>query len=95
MVGTSSRSSDDRTSAVLLEKVAALEAENAQLRAAQTSQVVIEQAKSAISARLGVSAGDAFQFLCSVARSSGRDVSEVAAEVVARGREAHGAPANS
>jgi AmiR/NasT family two-component response regulator len=85
MEETSSRPSDDRVNVVLRERIDALEAENAQLRTTRASKVVIEQAKGALSARLGVSSVVAFQFLCSVARSSGRDIHEVAVEVVARG----------
>lgn len=66
---------------------AALEAENARLRSALESQVVIEQAKGAISARLGTTPDVAFELMRGLARSQRRDLHAFAAETLAnRGR---------
>jgi AmiR/NasT family two-component response regulator len=62
-----------------------LRAENAQLREALNSCVVIEQAKGAIGARLGITPDVAFEMLRGLARSQGRDLDEYAAAVVANG----------
>jgi hypothetical protein len=65
----------------------ALRTENEQLRTALSSRIVIEQAKGALSAQLGVSPEEAFALLRDRARSSRRKIHDVAAEVVAsRGR---------
>lgn len=63
----------------------ALRTENARLRDALNSRVVIEQAKGAMSARLGVTPDVAFEMLRGLARSQGRDFDEYAAAVVANG----------
>ncbi len=55
----------------------------AQLQAALDSRIVIEQAKGVIAERRGIDVGEAFALLRSVARSAGRRLSEVAADVVA------------
>jgi AmiR/NasT family two-component response regulator len=46
---------------------------------------IIEQAKGAISARLGTTPDIAFEMLCGFARSQGRELHEYAAAVVAKG----------
>lgn len=66
-------------------RLAALEKENAQLRQALKSRIVIEQAKGAISARLGTTPEVAFELLRGLARSQRRNLHEFAAEVVANG----------
>jgi AmiR/NasT family two-component response regulator len=69
------------------ELVRALEQENEQLRNALESRVVIEQAKGALSARLGILPEEAFELLRGLARSQRRKLQEFAAEVVQnRGR---------
>ena len=66
-------------------RLAALEAENEQLRHALKSRIVIEQAKGAISARLGTTPDVAFQLLRGLARSQRRRLHDYAAEVVRNG----------
>jgi AmiR/NasT family two-component response regulator len=63
--------------------LAALRAENAQLRAALHSRIVIEQAKGAISARLDTTPDVAFEMMRGLARRQSRNLHEYAAEVVA------------
>jgi AmiR/NasT family two-component response regulator len=63
----------------------ALRAENAQLREVLNSHNVIEQAKGAIGARLGITPELAFEMLRGLARSQSRDIDEYAAAVVAKG----------
>ncbi|MCL2585830.1 MAG: ANTAR domain-containing protein [Streptosporangiales bacterium] len=53
-----------------------------QLQAALDSRVVIEQAKGAVSARLGISPGAAFGLLRSYARSRSRPLRQLAGDVV-------------
>ena len=60
-------------------------AENAQLREAMNAGVVLEQAKGAVSARLGITPDVAFEMLRGLARSQGRTIDEYAAAVVANG----------
>ena len=60
----------------------ALETENAQLRIALNSRIVIEQAKGALSVTMGVPPDEAFEALRTQARSQRRDIHFVAAEVV-------------
>jgi hypothetical protein len=55
----------------------------AQLQAALTSRVVIEQAKGVLAERLQISTDDAFAVLRTAARSRSRPLSEVAREVAA------------
>jgi AmiR/NasT family two-component response regulator len=62
-----------------------LRTENAELRDALNNRIVIEQAKGAISARLATTPEVAFEMLCGLARSQGRDLHEYAAEVIAKG----------
>jgi AmiR/NasT family two-component response regulator len=62
---------------------AALAAKNAQLQTALESRIVIEQAKGAVSARLGVTPEIAFEMVRRLARSQRRNLHEYAAEVVA------------
>jgi AmiR/NasT family two-component response regulator len=71
--------------AALADRLAALETENEQLRTALASRIVIEQAKGAISVRLGVTPDEGFEMLRSLARSQNRNLHEFAAVVVARG----------
>lgn len=66
-------------------RLAAVEAENAQLRHALESRIVIEQAKGAISARLGTTPDVAFEILRGLARSQRRNLHDYAAAVVAKG----------
>lgn len=61
-----------------------LERENAQLREALETCIVIEQAKGAASARLGVEPDVAFELMRGLARSQRRDLHDFAAEVIAR-----------
>lgn len=53
-----------------------------QLQAALDSRIVIEQAKGVIAERSGLEMGTAFELLRRAARSSGRRLADVAAEVV-------------
>ncbi len=61
----------------------ALELENAQLRHALASRVVIEQAKGVLAERLGLELAQAFELLRRAARSNRRRVHELAAQVTA------------
>jgi hypothetical protein len=61
---------------------AALREENAQLRAALSSRILIEQAKGVLAERHGVSLDDAFAALRRGARSSNRKLHDVAREIV-------------
>lgn len=70
----------------------ALRVENAQLRTALQSRIVIEQAKGAISARLATTPDTAFEMLRGLARSQRRSLTEYAAEVVANHGRLDGAP---
>jgi hypothetical protein len=54
-----------------------------QLQAALDSRIVIEQAKGVLAERAGLDVADAFTLLRRTARSSGRRMSELAAEIVA------------
>jgi AmiR/NasT family two-component response regulator len=65
--------------------IAALESENAQLRTALESRIILEQAKGAISVRCGVTPDTAFEMLRGLARSQRREIHEYAAEIVANG----------
>jgi AmiR/NasT family two-component response regulator len=67
------------------ERLRRLEEENAQLRAALESRIVIEQAKGAVSARLGTTPEVAFEMMRGLARSQRRSLHDYAAEVVERG----------
>jgi AmiR/NasT family two-component response regulator len=64
-------------------RVAALAEENAQLRVALESRIVIEQAKGVLMERLDLPADAAFELLRAAARSSRTKIHAVAAEVVA------------
>ena len=64
-------------------RLAALEEENAQLRFALESRIVIEQAKGVLMERLDLSAEDAFDLLRTAARRSRAKIHGLAAEVVA------------
>jgi thiol-disulfide isomerase/thioredoxin len=64
------------------DELQALRAENAQLRTALQSRIVIEQAKGAISTRLETTPEVAFQMLRALARSQRRNLTDYAAEVV-------------
>ena len=61
----------------------ALETENAQLRAALGSRVVIEQAKGILAERFGLELDDAFLLLRSAARTSRVNLHALARDVVA------------
>jgi AmiR/NasT family two-component response regulator len=76
---------DGRTPADLLERIAALETENEQLRTALESRIVIEQAKGAISACCAVAPETAFEMLRGLARSQRRNIHEYAASIIANG----------
>jgi AmiR/NasT family two-component response regulator len=67
------------------DRLRALEVENAQLRAALESRIVVEQAKGAVSARLETTPDVAFELIRALARSQRRKLHEFAAEVVANG----------
>jgi AmiR/NasT family two-component response regulator len=71
--------------AALLERLAALETENEQLRTALESRITLEQAKGAISVRCDVPVDVAFEMLRGLAQSQGREIHEFAAEVLANG----------
>jgi AmiR/NasT family two-component response regulator len=64
-------------------ELAALRVENAQLRTALRTRIVIEQAKGAISARHETTPEIAFEMLRGLARSQRRNIHEYAAAVVA------------
>jgi AmiR/NasT family two-component response regulator len=65
----------------------ALRVEVAQLRHALQTRIVIEQAKGAVSARLGTTPEAAFELMRGLARSQRRKLHAYAAEIVAhRGR---------
>ena len=59
--------------------------ENAQLRHALHSRILIEQAKGSISARSNVPVDVAFEMLRAVARNRQQKLTDVAAEVIANG----------
>jgi AmiR/NasT family two-component response regulator len=63
-------------------RVEALERENAQLREALSSRVVIEQAKGVLSERYRLDTARAFELLQRAARSERRRIHELAAQVV-------------
>jgi AmiR/NasT family two-component response regulator len=69
----------------LLEQLAALRAENDQLRTALQSRIIIEQAKGAISVRCGVTPDRAFHMMRARARSRRQSIHAYAAEIVANG----------
>jgi AmiR/NasT family two-component response regulator len=74
------------------DELQSLRAENAQLRDALQAQIVIEQAKGALSARLGTTPEVAFEMLRGLARSQRRDLTEYAVDVVANGGRLDGEP---
>lgn len=74
------------------DELQALRVENAQLRTALQSRIVIEQAKGAISARLATTPEVAFETLRGLARSQRRNLTAYAAEVVANGGRLDGDP---
>jgi ANTAR domain-containing protein len=67
-------------------RLAALETENAQLRAALERRVVIEQAKGVLIERHAIDPAAAFELLRAAARTTRRAAAEVAAEIVASPR---------
>jgi AmiR/NasT family two-component response regulator len=67
------------------EQLRRLQEENAQLRSALESRIIVEQAKGALSARLGTTPDVAFAMMCGLARSQRRSLQDYAAEVVERG----------
>lgn len=54
-----------------------------QLRAARESRNVVEQAKSAMASRFGITTHESFELMRGLARSQNRSLREYAAEVVA------------
>jgi AmiR/NasT family two-component response regulator len=66
------------------DRLTALQRENAELREALETRIVIEQAKGAASARLGVEPDVAFELMRGLARSQRRDLHDFAAQVIAR-----------
>ena len=62
-----------------------LELQNAQLRAALKSRIVIEQAKGILSERFGIGLDEAFELLRRSARWSRRRIHALAADVTAGG----------
>jgi AmiR/NasT family two-component response regulator len=76
---------DGTAEASAREALAALERENAQLRTALETRIVIEQAKGAVSAHTGVAPDVAFELMRGLARSQRRSIHEFAAEIVANG----------
>lgn len=67
------------------DRVVALEEENALLREALATLVVVEQATGAISARFDTTTDVAFEMMRGLAESQRRDLHEYAAEIVANG----------
>jgi hypothetical protein len=82
---TSPRSTNGGTTSTVFERLAALEAENDQLRTALQTRIIIEQAKGAISVRCGVNPETAFELMRIRARGQQRKIHEYAAEIVANG----------
>lgn len=66
-----------------VDRLAALQLENAQLRTALSSRIAIEQAKGILAERFGLGLGDAFTLLRRAARTSRRGIHDLAAEVTA------------
>jgi AmiR/NasT family two-component response regulator len=66
----------------LEDRLAALEVENAQLRAALASRIVIEQAKGVLIERLDLPPEDAFNLLRSAARRGRTRIHVVAEEIL-------------
>jgi hypothetical protein len=64
--------------------LAAPPTEAGQHEASVDSDLIIEQARGVISARLGTTPEVAFELLCGLARSQHRDLNEFAAAVVAK-----------
>ena len=69
--------------AILQQRVTELEVENAHLRTALASRIVVEQAKGVLIERLDLPAEAVFELLRGAARRSRRKVHAIAAEVVA------------
>jgi AmiR/NasT family two-component response regulator len=69
----------------IFDRLAVLELENAQLRTALESRIIVEQAKGAISVRFGIAPDEAFEMMRGLARSQHREIHEYAAEIVANG----------
>jgi AmiR/NasT family two-component response regulator len=66
----------------LEDRLASLKLENAQLRAALVSRIVIEQAKGVLIERLDLSPEDVFNLLRSAARRGRMSIHVVAAEIL-------------
>ena len=73
------------------ERIAALEAELYQLRAAVGESKIVEQATGAISVRYRMSPNDAFEMLRDGARAQRRNLHELATQVTANGGSFAGA----
>jgi AmiR/NasT family two-component response regulator len=82
---TSTASIQDGLTRSFLERLAALRAENNQLRTALQTRIIIEQAKGAISVRCGVTPDRAFHMMRARARSRRQSIHAYAAEIVANG----------
>jgi AmiR/NasT family two-component response regulator len=78
-VGHDARESDGLSR--LSARIASLESENAQLRTALDSRVVIEQAKGILSERFGIDLESAFLLLRRSARTSRRELHAISAAV--------------
>jgi AmiR/NasT family two-component response regulator len=73
------------------ERIATLEAELDQLKAAVQDSKIVEQATGAISVRYRMSPNDAFEMLCDGARAQRRNLHELASQVTANGGSFAGA----
>jgi hypothetical protein len=76
------RTQEVATDGAAAARLVALETENAQLRTALRTRIVIEQAKGVLAERLGVSPEDAFQLLRAASRRTRRRIHDSAAEIV-------------
>ena len=81
---TQSRASDCGTPD-LYEQIARLEDRCEQLLRAVRGQVLIEQAKGAVSVRCGVTPEEAFELIRGLSRSQSREIHGFCAEIVANG----------
>jgi hypothetical protein len=79
--GDGATRSDDGDGNGRLEPIELLELENAQLREALMSRIVIEQAKGILAERFRLDVGQAFELLRSAARSNRMRIRDLAAAV--------------